>query len=153
MIIEGWLNKDLHSFLEKEFLYSTPHYYGHKSGAEGKNVFYNTTLNQEDPMIRFLSYKLQKTLNNKLIFHRTYINIQHPKMNGDFHQDEGNFTCLYMVTGNGNFEIQNEKVIEFKKDKLICFDSKKFHKGLAPDEGVRITLTFKTTNTGEKYNV
>ena len=53
--------------------------------------------------------------------------------------------------GNGNFEIKNEKVIEFKKNKLICFDSKKLHRGLAPTKGVRITLTFKTTNTGEKY--
>ena len=151
MIVEDWLDKDLHNFLEKEFLYVTPHYYGHTSGENTENVFYNTNLNSKDTLIRFLSQQLQKTLNNKLIIHRIYINVQHPNMNGEFHTDEGNLTCLYMVTGNGNFEIKNEKVIEFKKNKLICFDSKKLHRGLAPTKGVRITLTFKTTNTGEKY--
>jgi hypothetical protein len=147
MIVDNWLDKDLHSFLASEFLYKTPHYYGHKSSKTSNNVFYNTDLNQIDPLIRFLIHKLQQTLNNKLIIHRTYLNIQHPHMHGDFHQDDGNFTCLYMVTGEGNFEIKNEKPIEFKTNKLICFDSKKFHRGLAPHEGVRITLTFKTTNT------
>ena len=151
MIVENWLDKELHNFLEKEFLYLTPHYYGHKSEAKTKHVFYNTDLNSNDPLIRFLSQKLQKTLNNKLVIHRIYINIQHPNMDGDFHTDEGNLTCVYMVTGNGNLEIKNEKLIEFKNNKLICFDSKKLHRGLAPTEGIRITLAFKTTTTGEKY--
>jgi hypothetical protein len=43
-----------------------------------------------------------------------------------------------------------EESISFKKNKLICFDAKKLHRGLAPKKGVRITVVFKTEIIGEK---
>jgi len=153
--IENWLEKDLCDFLEKEFLYNTPHQYGQKSDHadhDTPNLFYFTNLNPNDPLVRFLSYKLKKTVSNDLILNDIYINVQHPNMDGDFHVDPGTMTALYMVTGSGDFEIKNEKKIKFKKNKLICFDAKKFHRGIAPKEGVRITLAFKTTKTENKYD-
>ena len=77
-----------------------------------------------------------------------YINIQHPNMNGSFHSDDGELTCLYMVTqtleNSGHFEIKDEEKINFVQNRLITFDAKKLHRGIAPDKGVRITLAFKT---------
>ena len=96
-------------------------------------------------MIYFITDKTQIQYYEKdLNFTRIYINIQHPNMPGDFHKDgDADITCLYMVTGNGNFEIKNEGEYKFEKNKLIIFDSQKEHRGLAPSEGIRITLAFK----------
>lgn len=150
--IENWLEEDLCNFLEKKLLYETPHYYGHRSIGKNKNinVFYNTVLNQQDNLMSFLISKLKKDLNKKLNIIEFYMNVQHPGMDGSFHSDPGSLTCLYMLTGEGNFEIKNEKSINFKKNKLICFDAKKLHRGLAPKKGVRITVVFKTITIGEK---
>ena len=70
-------------------------------------------------------------------------------MNGVFHKDDGDITCLYMVTksrknNDGSFEIEGDKKIQFIQNRLICFDSNKMHRGLAPNKGIRITLAFKT---------
>ena len=150
IVIENWLEKDLCNFLEQKLLYETPHYYGNKSVEKDLNAFYSTTLNQQDNLMEFLINKLKKDLNKKLKIIEFYMNIQHPGMDGSFHSDPGDLTCLYMLTGEGNFEIKNEKSISFKKNRLICFDSKKLHRGLAPKKGVRITIAFKTIIIGEK---
>ena len=145
MIIKEWLDKDLHYFLEKEFLYNTPHHYGHKSSPNSADTFYNTDLNANDPLVRFLFLKLKNSLKKNLRLIDVYINVQHPNMSGDFHLDHGaTLTCIYMVTGDGDFQIKNEGKIKFEKNKLVCFDSLKWHRGLAPSKGVRITLAFKT---------
>ena len=43
------------------------------------------------------------------------------------------------------FEIKNENKINFVQNRLIYFDAKKLHRGLAPTKlgKVRITLAFK----------
>jgi hypothetical protein len=142
--IDNWLTEDLNNFLEERFLHSTPHFY-RETSIVGSNTFYSCDFTLEDPLISFLAFKLHKTLRKNLTFKRIYINVQHPNMGGTFHVDEDcQLTCLYMVTGSGDFQIKNEGKIQFKKNKLICFDSKKEHRGIAPKEGVRITLAFKT---------
>jgi len=147
-IIDNWLDKDLVLYLENYFLYNFPHYYGHKSNDKDSESFYNSGLNPNDALNNFLFYKLKKTLNKNLKLERMYINIQHPNMNGSFHTDDGDMTCLYMVTktkkNSGYFEIKNENKINFIQNRLISFDAKKMHRGLSPDNGVRITLAFKT---------
>ena len=143
-IKNNWLSEDLNNFLTEKFLHFTPHFYREVS-VEGGDIFYSFTFNFDDPLINFLMFKLQNTINTKLDFKRIYINVQHPNMNGSYHtDDDSEITCLYMVTGEGNFEIKDEGQIQFKKNKLIIFDSKKLHRGLAPIKGVRITLAFKT---------
>tara|TARA_R110000772_G_scaffold44378_3_gene102158 strand:+ start:84 stop:554 length:471 start_codon:yes stop_codon:yes gene_type:complete len=149
-IIDNWLHSDLVDYLENYFLYKFPHYYGHKSNDKDINSFYVSSLNPDDALNNFLFYKLKKTLNKNLRLERMYINIQHENMNGSFHQDEGDITCLYMVTktlpkGEGCFEIKNEEKIDFIQNRLIAFDASKQHMGHAPNKGeVRITLAFKT---------
>jgi len=147
-IIDNWLNKDLVEYLNHYFLYDFPHYYGHKSRDENKDCFYVSMLNPTDALNNFLLYKLKKTLNKNLNLERMYINIQHPNMNGSFHSDEGDITCLYMATktlnNNGQFQIKGEGKIDFVQNRLIAFDAKKLHRGLAPTNDVRITLAFKT---------
>lgn len=147
--IKNWLNKDLHQFLEYTYLYHTPHFYGEHSN--NKKFHYYCNLN-EDNLTKYLAHKITKSLKKDLNFTRIYINVQHPNMPGDFHKDGDNdITCLYMVTGNGNFEIKNEGKYKFEKNKLIIFDSQKQHRGLAPSEGIRITLAFKAKNINNEF--
>ena len=138
-IIDNWLDKDLVKYLNHYFLYDFPHYWGHKSLDEN---------NSRDALNNFLFYKLKKTLDLNLKLERMYINVQHPNMNGSFHPDDGDLTCLYMATktlnNNGQFEMKEEGKIDFVQNRLIAFDAKKPHRGLAPTNDVRITLAFKT---------
>jgi len=146
IIVENWLEKDLHEFLKFKYLHNTPHYFNQRTSPKTdlNSYFYISELKQEDLMNSFLHVKIEKIINKKLNFLRTYLNVQHVNMNGAWHTDDGEITCLYMVTGNGNFEIQNEASVLFEENKLICFDAKKIHRGLAPNKGVRITWTTKT---------
>jgi hypothetical protein len=148
-IIDNWLDKNLVDYLEDYFLYRFPHYYGHKSNPDSdESSFYNSMCNPQDALNNYLFFKLKKTLNKNLKLERMYINIQHPNMNGSFHPDDGDMTCLYMVTktleNSGHFEIKDEEKINFVQNRLIAFDAKKLHRGTAPNKDVRITLAFKT---------
>jgi len=155
IIIKNWLEEDLANFLENKLIYETPHFYGQTSTEDSKNFFYFTDLNTNESIIQFLMYKIQKSLNKNLHFPSPYMNVQHPSMDGIFHRDDGtkrsfDYTCLYMVTGEGDFEIKDEKRIKFEKNKLVVFDPSKLHKGHAPKKGIRITLAFKAKQIGEK---
>lgn len=152
-IIDNFLEKDLIIYLEKIFVFETPHYYGHASIVSKSDKFYNSNINTEDILIKYLIIKLK----NKFKFNqvlRSYINVQYNGMNGDWHKDDGNHTILLMVTktlekGSGQFEIKdNEKInkIDFVQNRLIYFDATKHHRGMAPKEinTPRITFAFKT---------
>jgi hypothetical protein len=151
-IIDNFLEKDLINYLEKLFIYNTPHYYGHSSNEKG-NQFYTSGLNINDTMINFLIIKLKKQFQFNQIL-TSYLNIQYNGMNGDWHHDDGSNTILIMITktlkkGSGQFELKdNNKInkIDFIQNRFICFDATKKHRGLAPKEinTPRITLVFKT---------
>ena len=150
-IIDNWLDQDLVEFLEQNFLYNRAHWFGHSSLGESKNIkdcFYSHDLDVNEPINTYLFYKLRKTLNINLSLLRMYLNIQWKEMNGFYHTDDGDITCLYMVTKtrekDGAFQIKGEDKIKFVQNRLICFDANKMHRGLAPKDGVRITLAFKT---------
>ena len=98
-IIDNWLDKDLVVYLINYFLYTFPHYYGHKSNDTDKYSFYNSNLNPKDALNNYLLFKLKKTLiMSHIDLIRMYINIQHANMNGAFHTDDGKMTCMYMVS-------------------------------------------------------
>ena len=150
-IIDNWLDQDLVEFLEYNFLYERAHWFGHSSLGESKNIndcFYSHELDGNEPINKYLFYKLKKTLNLNLSLLRMYLNIQWKEMNGFFHTDDGDITCLYMVTKtrkkDGAFEIKGSDKIKFVQNRLVCFDANKMHRGTAPNDGVRITLAFKT---------
>jgi hypothetical protein len=151
-IIDNFLEKDLIEYLEKLFIYNTPHYYGHASN-EKSNKFYCSNLNTEDTLIKYLIIKLKKNFKFNQVIH-SYINIQYNEMNGDWHSDVGSHTIILMITktlkkDSGQFEIKdNEKInkIDFIQNRLIYFDATKQHRGMDPKEinTPRITLVFKT---------
>ena len=150
-IIDNWLDQDLVEFLEYNFLYERAHWFGHSSLDEPANIdnsFYSHLLNNNEPINKYLFHKLKKTLNINLDLLRMYLNIQWKGMSGSFHTDDGDITCLYMVTKtrekDGAFQIKGTGKIKFVQNRLVCFDANKMHRGLAPDDGVRITLAFKT---------
>tara|TARA_R100000008_G_C3477005_1_gene111865 strand:- start:40 stop:507 length:468 start_codon:yes stop_codon:yes gene_type:complete len=146
-IIDNWLDKDLIEFLHPWFLYNSPHFFSQKSSEKDENLFYISNLNLNDPLSMFLNYKLQKTLNIQCYCDDLYVNIQHPDMEGSYHTDNCDITCLLMVSDTledcGHFDLKDEKMINFVKNRLIIFDSKKLHRGLAPIKGVRMSLAFK----------
>ena len=150
-IIDNWLDQDLVEFLEQNFLYERAHWFGHSSLDNPNSIndcFYSHTLDINEPINTYLFYKLRKTLNMNLNLLRMYLNIQWKGMTGHFHTDEGDITCLYMVTKtrqkDSAFQIKGEGKTKFVQNRLICFDANKMHRGLAPKDGVRITLAFKT---------
>tara|TARA_R110000803_G_scaffold87508_2_gene154265 strand:+ start:472 stop:969 length:498 start_codon:yes stop_codon:yes gene_type:complete len=95
----------------------------------------------------------KKILTKKPLHLRSYINIQHEGMDSELHSDEGDITVLLMVTptpkkGGGEFQYINKQGniqnIPYKQNRLIVFESKTKHKGLAYKErNPRITLAFK----------
>tara|TARA_E500000318_G_scaffold15672_2_gene16080 strand:+ start:1039 stop:1482 length:444 start_codon:yes stop_codon:yes gene_type:complete len=142
-IKNNWLNDELLLFLEQKFKHQVPHFYCEQS-FKGGSYLYASNFNDNDTLINYLAFKLQRFLQIKLVFNRIYINVQHPGMDGSFHIDSGSdLTALYMVCGEGDFEIENECIIPFEKNKLIVFNSNLVHKGHAPKKGMRITLAFK----------
>ena len=148
-VIDNWLDKDLAEFLKKYLLFDFPHYYGHKSQPEDKTSFYSTYCIEGEPLNAFLIYKLKQTIKKPIDILRMYINVQHLDMNGNFHKDDGDVTCLYMasqsVSKGCEFEIENDKKYKFVNNRLIMFDSQKAHKGWGPlNHTPRITLVFKT---------
>ena len=153
IIIDNFLEKDLIEHLEEIFVHNTPHFYNQKSNHENSSRFYISLININDALINFIIKKLKNKLNFKEIL-RSYINIQFNGMDGNWHQDDGTKTILLMITNtlskdSGQFQIKIDNKIEsvdFVQNRLICFDSTYFHRGLAPKEIniPRITLAFKT---------
>lgn len=151
-IIDNFLEKDLIKFLDKTFVYQTPHFYGHKSHKKS-NSFYNSNINLDDTLITFICEKLKRQLKFKSIL-RAYINVQFKDMSGDWHRDDGTNTILLMVTktlpkNSGCFQIkEGNKIIkvDFVQNRLIFFDASLKHRGLAPNEpnSPRVTFAFKT---------
>jgi hypothetical protein len=152
-IIDDFLEKDLIEHLEEILVYKTPHTYGHTSGFDNNFIFYSSGINTEDILISYIIKKLKNKFNfNKVL--RSYINVQFHNMNGNWHPDDGSNTILIMITktlnkNSGQFQIKiNNKIkkVDFIQNRVICFDSTLFHRGLAPKEinTPRITLAFKT---------
>ena len=147
-IIDNWLGEELNVFLSHRFLYTYPHEFGEYS-SNRDSEFYSHDFDRQDRMIDYLLFKLKRTLDSNAKFSRMMMNIQHPGMEGQMHQDgDAIVTCVYMLMGDGDLILEKDK-IPFEKDKLIIFDSKKFHKGCAPSKGARITLAFKISEFGE----
>tara|TARA_R100001594_G_scaffold148778_2_gene204830 strand:- start:3 stop:491 length:489 start_codon:yes stop_codon:yes gene_type:complete len=156
IIIDNWLDPHLAEYLNHNYLFERAHWFGHQSVGDDsvidENRFYNHVLDTAEPINRYLFYKLRKTLMAKKMpvkLLRMYFNVQFKDMDGAFHKDDGYITALYMVSktreeGDGDFEIKDEGKIRFVQNRLICFDANKKHRGLAPKDGVRIMLAFKT---------
>lgn len=152
-ITDNFLEKDFIKYLEEIFVFHTPHYYNQRAAANSTSFFYVSTMNTNDILINYIIKKIKNQYNFKEIL-RSYLNIQFNGMDGDWHQDDGSKTILLMITNtlrknSGEFQIKinNEiKSIDFVQNRLICFDSSNFHRGLAPKEinVPRITLAFKT---------
>ena len=157
-IIDNFLEQDLAGFIEKYFL-EIPHTFGWSStGKSTGTPFYQSNLNFDDPLTKFLCLKIQKQIGYQLGFLRVYINIHYSNMPGDFHEDDGDTTIMLMTSktlqaGSGQFQIQVDndenkiQTIDFIQNRLIIFPAIWKHRGLDPIEHAtpRVTLAFKTT--------
>tara|TARA_R110000744_G_scaffold129705_1_gene237167 strand:+ start:1584 stop:2060 length:477 start_codon:yes stop_codon:yes gene_type:complete len=154
VFIDNWLDNELAEYLSSYFYKDIPYYTNHKSLPHYKTSHLMGVVTPT-PMTGFLFNKIQKIMPVDLI--RMYTNLQYITMDGNWHPDifDGStHTFLYMLSKNvegGEFEIQNEKKYEYKFNRLIWFDARKMHKGLAPTNNVpRVTLAFKTKLIEEK---
>lgn len=155
IIKENWLNEEYALWLRNKFLFDTDHKYGHLST---NNIllkpFYYSPFSNSDPLINFVITKLKFDFfkdNKNFNVLRSYINIQHQGMDGDWHTDDGNMTALWMPcesnNNGGEFEIiiNNEiQKINYRFNQLIIFNANQKHRGLAfNDFKPRVTLAFK----------
>jgi hypothetical protein len=159
-VIDNFLEDTLKKYLEYYFL-EIPHHFGHSSlGLENGGIpRYSTFFEPNDPLIRFLCFKIQEQFLYKVGFLRVYINVSYSNMPGQFHKDDGDSTVLLMTSktlkkGSGQFQIKinnednNVKSIDFVQNRLIIFPASWEHRGLDPIEHAtpRITLAFKIKN-------
>jgi hypothetical protein len=142
IIINNFLSIDLNNYLNNYLKDNVKLVSQTSNNLENKKPFLMGIFNY-CPLMDFIFNKIQNKIKKKLTLTRCYSNLQYPDMDGSFHTDDGDITCLYMIHGNGPFEIKNDKKIKFKEGRLIIFDAKKLHKGHAPKKGYRITLAFK----------
>jgi len=144
-IFDNWMDEAFTEYVYNKIL-NLPHQYGHKSTPEAQ-PFYSLDLSIDDDITRFICSKIAKTLDLRFSPLRVYANIQWPGMNGEYHDDDGEMTCLWMISPtleeSGEFEIKNEKKIKFLFNRFISFSAYKTHRGLAPAKGVRITIAVK----------
>ena len=148
-IINDFIDWDLIKLLEVQFLYKTPHNFGHKS-QNGDPEFYASNLNPSDNLIKYIHIKISNILNIPTTINRSYINVQFMNMEGGFHVDDGDITALLMITKppsqGGEFEYYENNIIKqipYKQNRLILFSGIK-HRGTCPkDNSPRITLAYK----------
>jgi hypothetical protein len=142
IIIDNFLSSDLNEHLNN-YLKNSIQFKLQKS-SEIDEQYFLMGIFPYCPLMDFIFNKIKKNVKMNLKLERCYSNLQFPKMDGSFHIDDGDITCLYMVHGEGPFEIKDNDKIIFKEKRLIVFDAKTPHKGHAPKKGYRITLAFKT---------
>lgn len=152
-IVKNWLPKEL-AFKLRTYLLNQAYTYNstslHSSQGTKKTFFVKEFNLQEDLGILDIAKKIGKLFNHDISVLRAYANLQFTKMDGEWHTDDGQTTCLWMATkslpkGSGELEIEKQK-IKFDFNKLIMFNAKLKHRGKAPKafNTPRITLAFKT---------
>lgn len=149
-IIKNWLEKDL-AWRVRNYLLDQPYTYMANSHKKSKTKFFNSIFNYKDNKeIYDLGKELIKHFDYNIRIIRAYANLQFKGMNGSWHIDDGEQTCLWMATeslpkGSGEFKTKKQS-IKFDFNKLIIFNAKETHKGMAPTKlnVPRITLAFKT---------
>jgi len=154
-VIDDWLDPEFCDHLAYDILFRMPHRYGYRSDVSAETPrFYRAEFGENNFHVKYMCRKLSReVIQSDCQFTRVYANIQFKGMNGSFHNDDGDFTVLYMVTptlkGSGQFQYRNEKgeveEIEFVQNRLIWFAGSSLkHRGLAPDTDLpRVTVAFK----------
>jgi hypothetical protein len=149
-VVDNFISKDLLECMNYSFN-NSPHYIHMSVNDFTGSCFYNIPLELNNPFVWFYFNKLNDLfLKNNYQPLRAYVNIQHKYMDGEFHTDDGDLTCLLMLSKTlqkeeGVFEIENGEKIDFVQNRLILFDAKNYHRGIGPRTNVtRMTFALKT---------
>jgi Rps23 Pro-64 3,4-dihydroxylase Tpa1-like proline 4-hydroxylase len=128
---------------------------GHSSNGDGTgNTFMAKDLNNFDIFSKHLLSRIEQITNKVLVLERVYANGQKTGQDGNWHQDspeENALTfLLYMNSFDDGGETEFRKPDELSKQKSvmnlgILFDSRVFHRGLAPTKSTetRVTVAWK----------
>jgi len=151
-IVKNWLDKDV-AYSMQSYLLKKPYTYSEASHSKSNSKFFSCPFDiHNDTYIKSLFPELIKQFKYDIEIIRSYANLQFTKMDGEWHTDDGEITCLWMATqtlpkGSGTLQLKNKREdVKFEFNKLVMFDAKRPHRGLAPKEfnTPRITLAFKT---------
>lgn len=146
LIVDDLLDSQFAEGLYTHIMYNSMHKYGHSSAGGSK--FYTVEFKKEDPLIQKVLKQVLIHTNGSL--KRVYANIQYAGMDGDWHYDDGDTTCLIFLSKDiegGDFQIKDPYTsIEPNFNRLVVFNgSKTPHRGLAPlNQGIaRVSLALK----------
>jgi Rps23 Pro-64 3,4-dihydroxylase Tpa1-like proline 4-hydroxylase len=133
--------------------------YGHKSRGDGKQQFWQINLTNDEFYSEYLFKKIIETVQLPLKLDRVYANGQTVGQNGEFHQDsDGPNTFTFLLYTNIVEDVESwggetqfvldGKLVSYQPvpNSALFFDSKLFHRGLAPalhERGMRITVAWK----------
>jgi hypothetical protein len=151
-IIDNFLDLDFCRFYNNIILKETPHILTNTSNFNKEKSFYKI---YHDPnsfiLNRYIQEKIEKQFN--VVNLNTHVNIQYRGMDGEWHPDPTDYTFLVMTseTGSGNFQIikdiEANKIteVEYVQNRLVYFEGKYLHRGLAPTQNhkARITVAFR----------
>tara|TARA_R100001530_G_C4283005_1_gene146087 strand:+ start:302 stop:784 length:483 start_codon:yes stop_codon:yes gene_type:complete len=142
----NWADEDFANFMYENIMFSHPHHFGQH--------FYAINFSLDDFLTNFIFFKIRKTLDEDIKPIRMFATIQHPGMEEVFHENQGECTCVWMLSKTlkeeGELEIKDDQKYKFEFNKLISLSSYKQHRGLAPPDGARVTLVTQF-NSGVSY--
>jgi hypothetical protein len=149
-IIDNWLEPHLAEFLSTYLFSDIVYTTGASSRCKEDQTSFLHGQVPLDSLMRYLVFKLNHIKPVSVI--RIYTNLHYNNMGGDFHEDDGDTTFIYMPSqglkdDEGHFEIKDEPLVEYKFNRLIMFDAKRPHRGHRPKQNIpRVTLAFKTNS-------
>jgi len=172
-VIQNWLDPHLIDYLSFVSLFKIPHFFHGISTkkkldyAHAKDIFYcKDFYSTKHPHAEFnslidsLQFKINKTFfNQDPEYERVNLNIQHPGMSGNWHNDFTTpigTTCLLMISPNnkgGSFFYHNKQSIQeekYEQNKFIMFGAETKHRGDCFKHAPRVTLAFKINNNPQK---
>lgn len=149
-VIDNAFSIDVADFLNKNILEGPMFVHG-SLGVDFNNLFFATDFNLNDALTKLICKKIiSYSPVKKVKVLRCYANIHFKNQPGNWHQDDGDLTFLWMISptlqpGDGCFEIKDGEIINFVKNRLIIFDAKVLHRGNHSVETIpRITFAIKT---------
>ena len=150
-IIDNALPLEVCRFLHREVLNMPMFLHSSIEVNNFKSIFFASEFNLNDFFTKFICEELIKNVSLKKIHVlRCYANIHFQNQSGEWHQDDGDLTFVWMISptlksGDGCFEIKNGSKIDFVNNRLIIFDAKTLHRGNHSIEIFpRITIALKT---------
>jgi hypothetical protein len=154
LIIDNFLSKKDNDAIIN-ILPKLPYYLHGSTGKELTFLMAEITQEHEEvfnPLISIIMNNIREVDLNEIL--RVYVNLNPTGYihSGRFHQDDGDITILYYPCNwdpdnGGGTLLKNGNYIEYKKNRLVLFEAKEYHRALEHNDtsGFRYSIAIKTT--------